>query len=71
MKNRLQKYRWDKDWTVGQLAMYANVSKSTITLIENGKTKNPSVEVAFKIADALGVDVRDIFYYDWQEGNYK
>lgn len=71
MKNRLQKYRWDKDWTVGQLAKYANVSKSTITLIENGKTKNPSVEVAFKIADALGVDVRDIFYYDWQEGNYK
>lgn len=71
MKNRLQKYRWDKDWTVGQLAKYANVSKSTITLIENGKTKNPSVEVAFKIADALGVDVRDIFYYDWQEENYK
>ena len=35
--------------------------KSTINNIENGKTTNPSIEVAFRLADALGVDVRELF----------
>lgn len=45
-----------------QLARRAGVDKSTICLLENGKTKNPTIDIAFKIADALEVDVRKLFY---------
>jgi len=62
MRNRVQQYRWEKEWTEGQLAQRSGVSKSTINSLENGKTTNPSVDVAFRLADALGVDVRELFY---------
>lgn len=45
-----------------QLARRAGVSRSTICQLENGKNKNPTVDVAFRIADALEVDVRLLFY---------
>lgn len=45
-----------------QLAKRAGVSRSTICQIENGKTQNPAIDIAFKIADALDVDVRELFY---------
>ncbi len=63
MKNKVQKYRWDKGWTESQLSRKSGVSKSTINNLENGKTTNPSTEVAFRLADALGVDVRELFSY--------
>lgn len=62
MKNRVQSYRWKRGWSEAQLAKYAEVDRSVICKLENGKTKNPSIKVAFKIADALGVDVRELFY---------
>lgn len=64
MENRVQNYRWKKDWSEAQLARYADVSRSVICKLENGKTKHPSLEVAFKIADALDVDVRELFYFE-------
>lgn len=63
MKNKVQKYRLDKGWTESQLSRRSGVSKSTINNLENGKTTNPSTEVAFRLADALGVDVRELFSY--------
>ena len=46
-----------------QLARESGVSKTTICTIENKTNLNPSVEVAFKLADALEVDVRELFYW--------
>lgn len=31
-------------------------------MLENGKNTNPSVDIAFRVADALEVDVRILFY---------
>lgn len=62
MRNKIQEYRWKKGWSEETLARKAGVSRSTICQLENGKINNPSIEVAFKIADALKVDVRELFY---------
>ena len=62
MKNRVQEYRWKKGWSEKMLARKAGVSRSTICQLENGKNKNPSVDIAFRVADALEVDVRILFY---------
>lgn len=47
-----------------QLAKRAGVSRSTICQIENGKINSPTIDIAFRIADALGVDVRELFYFE-------
>lgn len=62
MKNRVQFYRWEKGWSIEQLARHAKIDKSTICRVENGKIESPSVDIAFALADALGVDVRELFF---------
>ena len=63
LKNRVQMYRWKKKWSEEQLARVAGVSRSVICKLENGTNTNPTAEVAFRLADALTVDVRELFYY--------
>lgn len=58
--NNLQELRWKKKWSQEQLARISNVPRSTIHAIEN-ETRIPSVLVALKLANALGVTVEDIF----------
>lgn len=65
MKNRLQEIRWKKDWSLTQLSKKSGVPKPTITLIENGMTKDPRISTALRLAHALNVDVEEIFYERW------
>lgn len=44
-----------------ELADRIGVAQATINKIENGNTKNTSVEIAFKIAKALDENVYDLF----------
>ena len=62
MRNRLQEIRWKRGWSLEQLARESGVSKATICTIENKKDVNPTIDIAFKLADALEVDVREIFF---------
>lgn len=63
MKNRLQQLRWERDWSEEQLARKSGVSKGTICRLENANDVNPRIDVAFRLADALGVDVRELFFW--------
>ena len=62
MENNIQYYRWKKGWSQEQLAKKSGVSRSTICKLENQQIRNPALEMAFKLADALEVDVRKLFY---------
>lgn len=62
MKNRLQEIRWRKGWSQEILAQKVGVAKSTICDIENGNTKHPSIDIAYKLQQVLEVDVWEIFY---------
>jgi transcriptional regulator with XRE-family HTH domain len=47
----------EKDWTIAYLAHKAGVSRGMLGDIEIGK-RTPSLETLYKIAEALGEDVR-------------
>jgi putative transcriptional regulator len=62
--NTIRKLRFDRnEMTQQELAERVGVTRQTINAIELGKY-SPSLEVAFRIAAALGVRLEDVFSYD-------
>jgi transcriptional regulator with XRE-family HTH domain len=57
ISNNIFKLRKEKKWSQERLAREADIPFTTLTKIENGTTKNPSIETLIKIANALGVTV--------------
>jgi DNA-binding XRE family transcriptional regulator len=49
---------------ISTLAKRAKTSRQTIYAIERGERKTISGQLMFRIADALDVDERDIFFTD-------
>lgn len=60
MKNRLKVLRAERDWTQARLAAELEVSRQTINAIEKGKF-DPSLTLAFKVADLFGMPIEEIF----------
>lgn len=60
MKNNLKLVREVKRMTLRALADKSGVSNPQISLIENEKC-DPGVSTAYKLANALGVDIRKLF----------
>lgn len=63
MKNRLKVLRAERDWSQADLADKLGVSRQTINALETGKY-DPSLILAFKIADLFGQRIEDIFHPD-------
>ena len=63
MKNRLEEIRTTKGITQDELAKALEVSRQTISSLENGKY-NPSILLAFKIARYFKLSIEDIFIYE-------
>jgi putative transcriptional regulator len=62
--NTIRKLRFARnEMTQQDLADLVGVTRQTINAIELGKY-SPSLEVAFRIAIALGVRLEDVFTYD-------
>ena len=62
MKNKLKVYRAMHDLTQEALADKLRVTRQTILAIEKEKY-DPSLELAFKIAEFFDVKIEDIFQY--------
>lgn len=60
MKNRIHVLRAERGWSQAQLAEIVGVSRNSINSIENGKF-DPSLPLAFSIADAFGLRIEDVF----------
>ena len=61
--NTIRKLRFERnEMTQQDLAELVGVTRQTINAIEAGKY-SPSLEVAFRIAVALGVRLEDVFSY--------
>jgi len=56
----IKRLRDHKNWSQGQLAYHAGLSKTTISVLEAGKRQNPSAQTIAKIANALDASVDDI-----------
>ena len=62
MKNQLKVFRAMHDLTQEALADKLQVTRQTILAIEKGKY-DPSLELAFKIAETFNVKIEDVFQY--------
>ncbi len=60
MKNRIRVLRAEKGWSQAELAEKVGVSRNSINAVENGKFE-PSLPLAFRIVDAFGLKVEDVF----------
>ena len=63
MKNRLKVLRAERDWNQQDLADALGVSRQSVNAIETGKY-NPSLPLAFRIADLFALPIEAIFLRD-------
>lgn len=60
MKNRLRVLRAERAWSQQDLAERLEVSRQSVNAIETGRY-DPSLPLAFKIADLFELAIEDIF----------
>ena len=63
MMNRLVELRGERGWTQSDLARAVGVSRQSIISIERGRY-DPSLGLAFRIAQTFGVRIEDAFIFD-------
>ena len=63
MKNRVEELRKEKGLNQEEFAKALKVSRQTVSSIENGKY-NPSLDLAFDIADFFGKPIEEIFIHE-------
>lgn len=70
MENRVEELR--RQWGLSQeaFAKAIRVSRQTVSSIENGRY-NPSLDLAFTIADFFDLSVEDIFLHERSAFNEK
>lgn len=63
MNNRLKVLRAERNWSQQDLAAALGVSRQSVNAIETGRY-DPSLPLAFKIADVFGLAIEAIFLRD-------
>ena len=66
MKNRIRVLRAERKWSQAELAERVSVSRNSINSVENGKF-DPSLPLAFRIADAFGLTVEEVFLREGED----
>lgn len=60
IQNRIKVLRAERDWTQADLAGKIGISRQAVISIEKYKY-TPSLELAFKIAEAFNVSINEVF----------
>jgi putative transcriptional regulator len=60
MINRLKELRAERSWSQQDLGTRLDVSRQSVNAIETGRY-DPSLPLAFRIAELFGVAIEDIF----------
>ncbi|QZD90918.1 helix-turn-helix transcriptional regulator [Qipengyuania aurantiaca] len=63
VKNRLKVLRAERNWSQQELADRLEVSRQSVNAIETGRY-DPSLPLAFRIADVFEMPIEDIFQRD-------
>ena len=67
MRNRLRGLRADRSWSQQDLAERLDVSRQTVNALENDRY-DPSLPLAFRIAQLFGLPIEEIFLFENEEG---
>lgn len=59
---RIREIRIEKNLSLEDLSKKSTVNLGYLSQLERGEKQNPSMNLLFKVADALGVNVKDLFY---------
>lgn len=65
MTNRIREFRARFNLTQDELAKKVNVRRETIVFLEKNKY-NPSLKLAYDLAQVFGVSIEDLFIFDPQ-----
>lgn len=60
LSEKIKKLRQEKELSINKLAEMAGISKAYLSQLENNVNKQPSAEILFKIASALGTTIADL-----------
>lgn len=66
MKNKIEEIRKDIGIRQEELAKALNVSRQTISSLENGRY-NPSIFLAYKIAKYFDMTIEEVFCFDEED----
>ncbi len=58
--NKVKEFRLANNLTLAELSKKINLSKTALSMIENGH-RNPSMNVAFKLANFFGASIEELF----------
>lgn len=58
----IKKIRESKEISIRSLSNMTNISRTYLSNLENNKYTNPSIDMLEKIANALDVNIKDLFY---------
>ena len=70
MENRIEQLRRERGLSQEAFAKAIRVSRQTVSSIENGRY-NPSLDLAFTIADFFGLSIEEIFIHERSGCNEK
>lgn len=65
---RLKELRKSRHWTLEQLSVASNVSRSMLSQIERGQA-NPTLSVTLRIAKAFAISIDELVYEHWETSN--
>lgn len=68
IKNRIKVLRAEHNWTQADLAEKLGISRQAVISIEKYKY-TPSLELAFKIAEAFDISINKVFEHKEGENN--
>lgn len=68
MKNRIEELRNARGIKQEELASEMEVSRQTISSLENGKY-NPSIFLAYKISKFFGLKIEEVFIFEGENEN--
>lgn len=60
--NKLKEVRKKRGMSISELSRRTNISRVTITRLENGEETNPKLKTVSVISKALGKDPKEIFF---------
>ena len=58
----IKEIRESRNISIRKLALLTNISKTYLNDLENNKRANPTLDVLFKVSNALEVNIKDLFY---------